>query len=111
MSVNKIILLGNVGQDPKIHRGDNFMAASFPLATTRKGFTAANGTVVPDKTTWHNITAKNGLATVVERFVKKGTQLYVEGEQTYREYESNGEKKTFPEVLANDIQLLGRKES
>ena len=111
MSVNKIILLGNVGQDPKIHRGDNFMAASFTLATTRKGFRTANGTEVPDKTTWHNITAKNGLATVVERFVKKGSPLYIEGEQTYREYESNGEKKTFPEVIANDIQLLGNKES
>ena len=80
MSVNKVILVGNVGKDPEVRYLENNVAvAKFPLATTEKGYKMNNGTVVPDRTEWHNIVMWRGLAEIAEKFVKKGSQLYIEG--------------------------------
>ena len=60
MSVNKVILIGNVGQDPRVKYFDTGSAvATFPLATTDRGYTLANGTQIPERTEWHNIVASN----------------------------------------------------
>ena len=65
MSVNKVILLGNVGQDPRVKYFDAGSAvATFSLATTERGYTLANGTQIPDRTEWHNIVASNRLAEI-----------------------------------------------
>ena len=77
MSVNKVILIGNVGRDPEVRHLDTGVAvATFPLATTERGYTLQNGTQVPDRTDWHNIVMWRGLADIVEKYVHKGDRLY-----------------------------------
>ena len=80
MSVNKVILIGNVGQDPKItyYEGGNCVA-QLSLATTEKGYTLQNGTQIPDRTEWHNLIFRGRLGEIVEKYVHKGDKLYVEG--------------------------------
>jgi len=73
MSVNKAILVGNVGKDPEIRYFEKDVAvANFTLATTERGYTLQNGTQVPERTEWHNIVVRRGLVEVVEKYVKKG---------------------------------------
>lgn len=111
MSVNKVILVGNVGKDPEIRYFDNGSAVvNFPLATTERGYTAANGTQIPDRTEWHNVVCWRGLAKVAEQFVKKGTQLYIEGRIRTRSYEDQtGVKRYVVEIYADNMELLGRR--
>lgn len=111
MSVNKVILIGNVGKDPDIRYFDNGSAVvNFSLATTERGYTASNGTQIPDRTEWHNIVCWRGLAKIAEQFVKKGTQLYIEGKIRTRSYEDQaGVKRYAVEIYADNIELLGRR--
>ncbi|MBR8534820.1 single-stranded DNA-binding protein [Carboxylicivirga mesophila] len=111
MSVNKVILVGNVGKDPEVRYLDNDVAvANFSLATTERGYTGRDGQTVPDRTEWHNIVAWRGLAKVVENFVKKGTQLFIEGKIRTRSYDDkDGNKRYVTEIYADNLQLLGRK--
>ncbi len=111
MSVNKVILVGNVGKDPEVRYLDNDVAvANFSLATTERGYTGRDGQTVPDRTEWHNIVAWRGLAKVVESYVKKGTQLFIEGKIRTRSYDDkDGNKRYMTEVYADNLQLLGRK--
>ena len=109
MSVNKIILLGRVGKDPEIKQFDGGNKASFSVATTERGYTTKNGTVIPEKTEWHNIVCWKGLSTIAERFVKKGDLIYIEGKITTRSWESDGQKKYMTEIVAGNIELLGGK--
>ena len=87
MSVNKVILIGNVGQDPKItyYEGGNCVA-QLSLATTEKGYTLQNGTQIPDRTEWHNLIFRGRLGEIVEKYVHKGDKLYVEGKIRTRSY-------------------------
>jgi single-strand DNA-binding protein len=112
MSINKAILVGNVGKDPDIRyfEKDNDKknsVASFTLATTERGYTLANGTQVPDRTEWHNIVAWRGLAEIAEKFIRKGSQIYVEGKITTRSWEKDGITRYTTEIVAENIQLLG----
>jgi single-strand DNA-binding protein len=111
MSVNKIILLGNVGKDPEVRYFDNGGAvANFTLATTERGYTAANGTQVPDRTEWHNIVLWRGLAEIAEKYVKKGSKVYVDGKIRTRSYDdANGNKRYITEVWGDNMELLDRK--
>ena len=111
MSINKVILVGNVGKDPEIKYFDEGSAkANFSLATSERGYTAANGTQVPEKTEWHNIVCWRGLAKIVEQFVKKGTQLYIEGKIRTRSYDDqNGIKRYITEVYADNLEILSRR--
>lgn len=113
MSVNKVILLGNVGKDPDVKHFDNGTAvASFSLATTEKGYTAQNGTTIPDRTEWHNIVCWRGLGKIAEQFVKKGSQLYIEGKIRSRSYDdANGVKRYVTEVYVDNLELLGGKQN
>lgn len=107
MSVNKIILLGNVGRDPEVRtlEGGN-KVASFTLATTDK-YKDRNGEI-KEATEWHNIVAWNQPATVAEQYVRKGTQLFIEGKVKTRSYQTQqGEKKFVTEVMVDRLQLLG----
>ena len=77
MSVNKVILIGNVGKDPDVrYLENNVCVANFTLATTERGYTTQSGIQIPDKTEWHNIVVWRGLAEIAEKYVRKGTQLY-----------------------------------
>jgi len=110
MSVNKVILVGNVGKDPEVrYLEKNVAVANFPLATTERGYTMQNGTQVPDRTEWHNIVAWRGLADLSEKFIRKGSQLYIEGKIQTRSYEKDGIKRYVTEIYADNIQLLGKK--
>nr|WP_262325074.1 single-stranded DNA-binding protein [Carboxylicivirga sp. A043] len=109
--MNKVILVGNVGKDPEVRYLDNDVAvANFPLATTERGYTARNGQEIPERTEWHNIVAWRGLAKIAESYIKKGTQIFIEGKIRTRSYDDkDGIKRYMTEVFADNIQLLGRK--
>ncbi len=111
MSVNKVILIGNVGRDPEMKYFDNDVAkANFTLATSERGYTTSGGTQVPERTEWHNIVCWRGLAQIAERFVKKGTLVYVEGKIRSRSYDDqNGIKRYITEVVADSLELLSRR--
>jgi len=111
MSVNKVILVGNVGKDAEVRHIDNGAAvATFSLATSET-YTAKNGEKVTN-TEWHNIVAWRGLAEFAGKYIQKGRQLYIEGQIRTRSYDDkDGVKKYITEILANSIQLLGRKEN
>lgn len=109
--INKAILVGNVGRDPEIRYFDNDQAvANFSIATTERAFKTRDGQEIPERTEWHNIVAWRGLAKLSENYIKKGTQLYIEGKIKTRSYDdANGVKKYTTEIVADVIQLLGRK--
>lgn len=113
MSVNKVILLGYVGKDPDVRVFDNgSKVVNFSLATTEKGYTSKEGKVVPDSTEWHNILVWRGLAKIAEQYVKKGSQLYIEGKMKTRSYDDQqGVKRYVVEVYADQLQLLGSKDT
>jgi single-strand DNA-binding protein len=109
MSVNKVILVGNVGRDPEIRHLDKGVAvARFSLATT-ENYTAKTGEKVSN-TEWHNIVAWRGLAEVVEKYVKKGSQLYIEGRLRTNSYEKDGVKHYTTEINADTLHMLGKRE-
>lgn len=107
MSLNKVILIGNVGKDPDIRYFDNNAAvANFPLATSERGYTLANGTVVPERTEWHNVVVRRDLVPFVEKWVKKGSGLYVEGKIRTRNYDDTaGNKRYVTEIYADRIEF------
>ena len=109
MSVNKAILLGNVGREPEIrYIESNVPVARISLATSERAFTTANGTKVPERSEWHTVIAWRGLAEIVEKYVHKGTQIYVEGRITYRSWDDkNGVTRYATEIIADNLQLLG----
>lgn len=110
MSVNKVILVGNVGKDPEIRHLDSGVAvASFSLATS-ESYTAKNGERVTN-TEWHNIVLWRGLADVAEKYVKKGSKLFIEGKITHRQYEQDGVTKFFTEIVGNNMVMLDSKDS
>lgn len=108
MSVNKVILIGHVGKDPDVRYYDSGQAvATFPLATTERGYTMQNGTQVPDRTEWHNIVLWRGLAQTVEKYVRKGDKLYIEGKLRSRSYDDqNGVKRYVVEIYADNMEML-----
>ena len=111
MSVNKVILIGNVGKEPEVRYYDNGGAvANFSLATTERGYTAANGTQVPDRTEWHNIVLWRGLAEIAEKYIHKGSKIYIEGKIRTRSYDDQqGIKRYVTEVWGDNLELLDRK--
>ena len=108
MSVNKVILIGNVGKDPDVRYLDSGVAvATFSLATTERGYTLQNGTQVPDRTEWHNIVLWRGLAQTAEKYVHKGDKLYIEGKIRSRSYDDqNGVKRSIVEIFVDNMEML-----
>lgn len=110
--INKAIIVGRVGQDPKITDFTNGnKCAQFSVATTERGFTTRDGREVPDKTEWHNIVCYGNLAQVVQNFVRKGSSLYIEGKIRTRKFtdQSNIERYV-TEIFADELQLLDKKQ-
>lgn len=108
MSFNKVILIGNVGKDPEIRRFENNIKASFSLATSET-YTPKGGEKVT-QTEWHNIVCWRRLAEITENYIKKGSQLLIEGKLRYRSYDDkDGNKRYVVEIEADNIQMLGRK--
>jgi len=110
-SVNKVILIGNVGSDPEVRYLDRGVCiANFNLATTERGYTMQNGTQVPDHTDWHAIVLWRNLAEWAERYVRKSMKLYVEGKLQTRTWEKDGQIRRKTEVIAENVQILYRPE-
>ena len=110
--INKVILIGNVGQDPEVrYTGDannGAKVATIRLATTER-YRDRNGNQ-QEHTEWHNVVVWRNQADVVEKYVKKGTQLYVEGRIRTRSWDDQtGTKRYTTDIVADTIQLLGRR--
>lgn len=113
MSVNKVILVGNVGKDPDVRYVESGVCvANFPLATSDRAYTTRSGTQVPERTEWHNIVLWRGLAEVAEKYVRKGTQLYVEGKIRTRSWvdASTNQTRYITEIYAENMEILGRRQ-
>ena len=108
--VNKVILIGNVGMDPEVRTTESGVkVARVRLATTERLFDRqANET--REHTEWHTVTLWRGLADVVDRYVRKGSQIYVEGRLRTRDWMDKDNNKRFTtEILADSMNLLGRR--
>jgi len=107
-SLNKHMLIGNVGQDPRVSSYNDRKVAQFTLATSEI-YKDRDGNK-KEQTDWHNIVAWSPVAEIVEQFVKKGSRIYVEGKSRTRSYQTqNGETRYITEVLADTVILLDRK--
>lgn len=114
MSLNKVMLIGNVGKDPEIRYLDgnstsgNAKVATFPLATSER-YKDRNGNL-QENTEWHNIVAWRNLADIIEKNVKKGTQIFIEGKLHTRSWtDQSGNKRYTTEIVADNLQLLGKR--
>ena len=116
MALNKVMLIGNVGNDPEVrylesnpqNPSANAKVASFRLATTER-FRDRNGEL-RENTEWHNIVVWRNNADVVEKFVHKGSQVYIEGKLRTRQWtDQTGNKRYTTEVVADNLQLLGKR--
>lgn len=108
--MNKVLLIGHVGKTPEIRyleTPDHPKVAQFTLATT-EARKAKDGTVTK-LTEWHNIVAWRGVADFVEKYIQKGSQVFIEGSLRTRSWESNGQKVYRTEIIAENLQFVGRK--
>ncbi len=104
--VNKVILIGNVGKDPEVRVFEGGMKkVSFTLATS-ESYKDKQGNR-KEYTEWHNIACWRSLADIAEKYFTKGKLLYVEGRLRTRNWEENGVKKYFTEIIADAITMLG----
>ncbi len=103
------MLIGNVGKDPEIrHLESGTAVANITLATTER-YKDRNGEL-QEQTEWHNVVLWRGLADVTERFVRKGSQIFIEGKIRSRSWEDqSGQKRYTTEIVADNMQLLGRR--
>jgi len=107
--VNKVFILGNVGKDPEIRSTQSGMTiANFTVATADRQKDAQGNW--QDKTEWHNMVAFQRTAEIVRDYVKKGTQLHIEGKIQTRSWDDkeSGQKRYKTEILVNEISLLGK---
>jgi len=108
MSINKTILLGRTCKDVDYKEFPNGGAsASVTLVTNKRAFKMSNGTEVPEKATYHYLVFHGGYAKVAQEHVKKGKQIYIEGENRDRTYtDKNGVERTTREIIVNKLELL-----
>lgn len=104
--VNKVILVGRTGKEPEVKIAGSGKVANFSIATSESYKDKTTGEK-KEITEWHNIVAWNGLAEVVDKYLHKGDQMYLEGKLRTRSWEKDGVTRYTTEVIANSIQLLG----
>lgn len=110
MSLNKVMLIGNVGQDPEVRYLENQSKVARIRIATTEVYTTRNGER-RENTEWHSVTGWRNLADLAEKYIRKGSQIYVEGRLTTREWtDQTGAKRTTTEIEASNIQLLGRRQ-
>ena len=109
--INKVILVGNLGKDPEVRYLEGGTAvANFTLATSET-FKDRNSGERKTNTEWHNVVVWRGLAEIAEKFLKKGMQVYVEGKLRTRQWQDkDGNNRYTTEVVADTLQMLGRKD-
>ena len=111
-TVNKVILIGNLGKDPEIRRLENgAVVASFSIATS-ESFTDKNSGEKKEITDWHDIVLWRGLAEIAEKYIRKGTKIYVEGKLKKRSWQDKeGNTKYNTEVIGENLTILSRLET
>jgi single-strand DNA-binding protein len=111
MSYNKVILIGNAGKDPEIHHLDSGVAVvTMPVVTTER-LKDRNGEW-RETSEWHNVVFWRSLAESVEKYVRKGSQIFVEGKLRTRSWEDhNGQKKYITEIVAETLKVLSRRDN
>lgn len=113
MALNKAMLIGNVGKNPDVRfiESSGTTTANFTLATTERYKDRITGEL-KEQTEWHNIVCWRNLAEIAEKYITKGSQIFVEGRIRTRSYkDKNGDTRYITEVVADNIQLLGRRDS
>ncbi len=110
-TINKVILIGNLGKDPEIRRLENgAIVASFSIATS-ESFTDKNSGEKKEITDWHDIVLWRGLAEIAEKYIRKGTKIYVEGKLKKRSWQDKeGNTKYNTEVIGEELTILSRLE-
>lgn len=109
MSVNKVILVGNVGRNPEIKYVGSRPYATFSFATSDPAYTTAQGVQVPERTEWHNIVMWDRHAETAERYITKGTKLYIEGKLRTRAWQdANAIKRSVTEIVVDTFDILSR---
>lgn len=112
--LNKAQVIGNLGVDPRVSVVGNTQTkvATFTVATTDRGYTTQAGVQVPEKTEWHNIVCFGKLADIAEKFLKKGSKVFIEGKMRTRSYDDKqGIKRYVMEINAETIEMLEPKQS
>jgi single-strand DNA-binding protein len=109
-SVNKVILIGNLGKDPEVKYTPNGTSVAKIVLATNERFKDKAGQW-QDKTEWHNIVLWKRLAEIAGEYLKKGTKVYIEGRLETRSWEKNGETRYTTSIVASDVVLLGSRES
>lgn len=109
--INKVILVGNVGADPEVRTIDSGVKVAKIRIATKERVPNKERNGYNDVTEWHNITLWRNLAEVVDRYVRKGSQLYIEGKLRTREYDKNGTKCYTTEIVAEELKMLGKREA
>ena len=108
--INKVILVGNVGMDPEVRSLETGVkVARIRLATSERIFNRQTNETT-EHTEWHTVTLWRGLAEVVDKYVHKGSQIYIEGRLRSREWEQDGQKRYATEIVADELKLLGRRQ-
>lgn len=106
---NKIQLIGNLGTDPEVKKFDSGKKKVNLSLATSDNYYNANGDKV-DQTQWHNVIAWGKTADIAEKYLRKGSEIAIDGKIQYRSYEDkNGEKKYITEIVINEILMLGKK--
>lgn len=108
--INKVILIGNVGADPEVRALEGgTKVARLRIATTERIYNRQTQET-KEHTEWHNVTLWRNLADVADRFIRKGSQVYVEGSLRTRDWtDKDGNKRYTTEIVANDLKMLGRR--
>lgn len=111
-TMNKVILIGNLGDDIKMHQfDDGSYIGRFPLATS-ESFTARDSGEKVTQTEWHNIVVRNKLAEICDKYVKKGDKVYIEGKLKSRKWQDNsGQDRYTTEVIASEVLFLNTRNS
>ena len=111
--MNKLQLIGNLGKDPeKIPTKTGTTMVKLCVATTERGYTKKDGTKVDDRTDWHNITVFGKLAEICEKYLRKGSKIYIEGSLHYQQVkQDDGSVKTYTSIDADNIEMLDPKQA
>ena len=108
--INKVILIGHLGKDPEVQSFEGVKRSAFTMATD-ESYRDKDGNKV-ERVEWHNISMWRGLAEVSERFLHKGSKVYIEGKLRTRTYpDETGKQRYFTEIVADNMVMLDRKES
>ena len=110
-SLNQATIIGYVGDAPKIANTQNGRkVASFAVATTEKGYTSKSGVQYPDRTEWHNVVLWGNLAEIAEKYLRKGSSVFIQGKMRTRSYDDkNGVKRYITEIEGETMQMLDRR--